>query len=215
MAPVVHLRESGDYPGRLGLPSGSRYVVITTVTVSACTVGNRVCQAFAGDGDFSHCFGLPASQIRTDAVRQRVLDAVGATADLVIDSTVFEKRSADGAWRPEANFFLRAARAHLFHVVRKRAAMNGPLTVVATYGTKRREEAFRQALRDSVRATQIPQPQGAFRDTLSQDACLWLADLCSWALQRRWEKDDGAWANRIRARCSDTFDYFGQNHLKV
>jgi hypothetical protein len=62
--------------------------------------------------------------------------------------------------------------------------------VAASLGTSRRRTSFFAAVRDVVLQTS---PTTAYQTVYwpaASDPCLWVADYCSWAIQRKWERAD-------------------------
>jgi hypothetical protein len=64
------------------------------------------------------------------------------------------------------------------------------LAVASDLGTRKRRGAFHIAVDDAVRASARCPYRVAFWPNMSEP-CLVVADYCTWAIQRRWERNDG------------------------
>lgn len=63
------------------------------------------------------------------------------------------------------------------------------LAVASDLGTRKRRGAFHLAVDEAVRASARCPHRVAFWPNMSEP-CLVVADYCTWAIQRRWERDD-------------------------
>jgi hypothetical protein len=63
------------------------------------------------------------------------------------------------------------------------------LAVASDLGTRKRRGAFHVAVDDAVRASARCTHRVAFWPNMSEP-CLVVADYCTWAIQRKWERDD-------------------------
>ena len=75
-------------------------------------------------------------------------------------------------------------------------------------GTKKKREGFRAAIHDVVdQAT-----RGVDFRTASwagaSDPCLWVADYCCWAIQRKWERADERSYALIKSKVRSEFNVF-------
>jgi hypothetical protein len=64
------------------------------------------------------------------------------------------------------------------------------LAVASDLGTRKRRGAFHVAVGDAVRAAASCPHRVAFWPNMSEP-CLVVADYCTWAIQRQWERGDG------------------------
>jgi hypothetical protein len=76
------------------------------------------------------------------------------------------------------------------------------LAVASDLGTRKRRGAFHLAVDDAVRTSARCSHRVAFWPNMSEP-CLVVADYCTWAIQRKWERSDGRSyaliANKIRS----------------
>jgi hypothetical protein len=131
--------------------------------------------------------------------------------DFTVQATILEKRKADPRIRPtEHRFYQYGWFYHFLH------GMPGPLAecdelhvTAASVGTKKGQMVFTDAVRDVIRQT-----EGKKRKVRSSfwqcstDPCLQLADYCTWAVQRKWEKNDRKYYDLIADRVTYEYDVF-------
>jgi hypothetical protein len=150
------------------------------------------------------------------SVRDRAFDVI-QTLDFKIDSTIFEKRKAMPRTRQtEADFYQFAWFFHLKYLANR---FNQPdvrlLVVPATLavGRSKKQSAFSAAVHSVVnQVAYLADAHCAFWMART-DPCLWLADYCSWAIQRKYEylwqgEPDIRSYDRIRAKLRSEFDIF-------
>jgi hypothetical protein len=215
---MAHRYVFGDEAGTLQFnPKASRYFILTTVTLPDCTTGDELLKLrrdLAWEGVESHP-EFHASE-ETQEVRDRVFDVLDPL-DFRVDATIFEKRKALPRNRQsEAYFYQFAWFYHLRYLCQFR--LNQPdlrlLVIPATLGGRgKRQEAFAGAVRSVVyQVAAVAEAQCAFWMGRS-DPCLWLADYCCWAIQRKWEhtwqgSPDVRSYDRIRSKIKSEFDIF-------
>jgi hypothetical protein len=206
----------GDEAGTLQFnPKASRYFILTTVTLPDCTVGDALLglrRDLAWEGIPTHPeFHATEEQ---QPVRDRVF-AVLDPLDFRIDATIFEKSKAlPKNRRTEAYFYQFAWFYHLKFLCeyRLKQADLQLLVVAATIGGKR-QVAFSNAVANVVgQVAQVSDARCAFWMGRS-DPCLWLADYCSWAIQRKWEHagqdhPDTRSYDLIKAKIGSEYDLF-------
>jgi hypothetical protein len=181
----------GDEAGNLKFnPKASPYFILTTVTLADCSIADPLLtlrRKLAWDGVDTHP-EFHATEER-QAVRDRVFDVI-ETLDFQIDSTVFEKRKAMPRIRPsEADFYQFAWFYHLKYLAYRFNQPNVRLLVVpATLaGRGKKQTAFSNAVQSVVwQVAYLADARCSFWMARS-DPCLWLADYCSWAMQRKYE----------------------------
>ncbi len=207
----------GDEAGNLQFnPKGSRYFVLTTVTLADPTVGVALLalrRKLAWEGIESHP-EFHASE-EQQPVRDRVFDALD-DLQFDIDSTIFEKRKVvPRNRRSEAYFYQFAWFYHLKYLAYRFNQPNIRLLVVPAtlVGRGKKQQAFSSAVKSVVRQVAwLAEAQCAFWMARS-DPCLWLTDYCSWAIQRKYEhtwqgQPDTRSYDRIRAKIRSEFDIF-------
>lgn len=84
----------------------------------------------------------------------------------------------------------------------------------ASVGTRKGQGVFTSAVNDVVRQRIQRATPRTFFCPASTDPCLQIADYCTWAIQRKWEKGDTRSYDLIRDRIVHEHDTFaaGQAH---
>lgn len=194
-----------DFSGNRG---ATRYFSLTTVTLDDCAVGDALLHLrrdLAWDGH-DLCDEFHATE-DSQAVRDRVFDVLRAH-QLRIDSTIFEKAKAYSYVRAdEERFYRTACFFHFKHVLKQVADANDELLVVgASLGTKKKRQNFYDAFRDVVRQCLPRATHQAAYWASSCEPCLQVADYCSWAVQRKWERGDDRSYVLIQDKIASEFD---------
>lgn len=181
----------GDEAGNLPFnPKASRYFILTTVTLTDWAPGNALLnlrRQLALEG----CDADPAFHCTSEFqhVRDRVYGLI-QQLPIRVDATVFEKRKIKPhIRRTEADFYEFAWFYHLsFLCAYKLNGRKNLLVVPATMHSKAKiQDAFSDAVRGVVgMVATVDNARCAFWKG-SSDPCLWLADYCCWAIQRKWE----------------------------
>jgi hypothetical protein len=124
------------------------------------------------------------------AVRDDVFAAV-ETFDLRIDATILDKTKAQRHLQSESALYKMAWYLHFKHVAPRIAKRDDRLFVgAASLGTKKKRKAFHDAVNDVVwQVSPCASHRVAFWPFESH-ACLQVADYCTWAIQRKWERSD-------------------------
>jgi hypothetical protein len=138
------------------------------------------------------------------SVRDRVFEEL-AKWELDIDATVIEKgKLGEDLKSDEIALYRWAWRIH-FERVAQRLASDGDelLVMTASLGTRRRRQAFHRAVEEVVSQSVRPAAYRTVSWSGASDPCLWVADFCSWAIQRKWERGDARSyvliSNRLRS----------------
>ena len=121
-------------------------------------------------------------------VRDRVYALLQAH-DFRIDATIFEKSKAQPQTRiDEPTFYQYAWYYHLKYVIPRIVRRNDRIMITgAALNTRKSKVAFKQAINNSV---QQLLPRNRWEVSFLQcaeDPCLWVADYCAWAIQRKYE----------------------------
>ena len=202
--------EAGNFDFRPPTASrnASRFFVLTTVTMNSCAVGDALLElrrslAIQGRHDPSHFHAAEDSQ----GVRDAVFDVL-ARHDFRVDATVFEKCKAYPSVKDNERYFYRLAwylhfkyAAPLIGGVFRRPI----LVVAASVSTKGRQSEFHAAVR-SVADQVYPGPIETAMWPSASDPCLWVADYCTWAIQRKWERGDERSYRLVKDRIRSEFD---------
>lgn len=207
----------GDESGTLQFdPKASRYFILTTVTIPDYSAGDTLLalrRKLAWEGIPTHP-SFHATE-EDQQVRDRVFDALDDLS-FDIDATIYEKRKVVPRNRAtEADFYQFAWFYHLRYLAYRLNQPNVSLLVVpATIGDRRKKaDAFAAAVERAVRqVATLADARCAFWMART-DPCLWLADYCSWAIQRKWEhtwkgQPDTRSYDRIRTKIRTEFPIF-------
>lgn len=183
--------EAGNFDFSEG-PSASRYFILTTVTMEDCAVGEAML-ALRRDLAMKGVH-LPSGYFHAAEDEQAVRDQVFALLaghEFRVDAVILKKANVvDRLRRNNVRFYKTAWWLHFKHVAPLIATPGDELLVVAaTLGTRKKQELFRSAVNDV--ADQVVSADfkvGAW--SAASDPCLQVADYCSWAIQRKWERKD-------------------------
>jgi hypothetical protein len=215
---VTDIHVFADEAGTLAFSAKdrSRYWILTTVTVSDCSIGDALLslrRKLAWEGVATH------PEFRASEERQPVRDQVFASLqglDFRVDATIYEKRKVQPHIAGHSVYFYQLAwYYHLRHLIPAIAPPGSRLLLVAaTIGERRRtQEAFAEAVRKVIQQVAPGRDARSAFWLARTDPCLWLADYCSWAIQRKWEHQwQGAPDDRSRRLISghirSEFDIF-------
>lgn len=188
--------------------NASRYFILTSVTMNACAVGDALLDlrrslTIAGEHIHSHFHAAEDTQ----AVRDAVFNVLSAH-DFRIDATILEKAKAQPHIAGDEWYFYKLAwYLHLKYVAPQIGGMfRRPILVVAaSLTTKKRQSEFHNAVRQvAAQVYSGPIKTGCWSS--ASEPCLWAADYCSWALQRKWERNDERSYDLIKDRIRSEFD---------
>jgi Protein of unknown function (DUF3800) len=185
----------------------SDYFILTTVTAPEWTISDQLLAirrelALLGEPDRDKLHATSDLQ----EVRNKVF-AVLADADFRIDATILKKSKAQSKIRPtDERFYQYAWWYHFRHIGPKIAnTCDKMLITAAALGTKKTRASFKAAVNDTVQQT-LPRDRWevAFHESC-KDPLLWVADYCSWAIQKKWEHSDTrafeVIADKIKTEC--------------
>lgn len=162
------------------------------------------------DGEGFHC--------TTDkqAVRDEVFGVLKGH-NFAVDSTILEKRKAlPRISQDEAVFYKYAWYYHAKDLLPRRfKADDNVLISAAALDTKRGKAAFRNAFNEVIQQTGKHLEHTTVFHLSKTDPCLQAADYCAWALQRKWEREDGRSYDLIAGKLSTEFNLwkYGKNPL--
>ncbi len=183
----------GDEAGNFDFserPGASRYFMLATVKMHDWQAGNRL-QALrrrlAWQG--VHLGAVLHASEDPQAIRDEVFGVL-ARCELRIDATIVAKRDVPAALHDAHALYRYAWHEHLARIAGELAHAGDRLLAVASdLGTRKRRGAFHLAVDDAVRSTARCTHRVAFWPNMSEP-CLVVADYCTWAIQRRWERND-------------------------
>lgn len=181
--------EAGNFDFK---PSGKRYLVLASVALDDCAVGDALLalrREMVWDGiDFVGPFHAASDKQR---VRDRVFGLLSAYP-MRVDATLFEKANVEPTRRDEEHFYGLAWLLHMQRIARDVAGSDDELMVVgASLGTRRRQEALAAVVRETVHETVGCAVVRVGYWPAASDPCLQAADYFCWAIQRAWERGDG------------------------
>lgn len=188
----------------------SDYFIITTVTAATWRIGDDLlhirrdlCLNGQPERDKLHA----TSDLQE--VRNEVF-AILAKQDFRIDATILKKSKAQPQTRlTDDRFYKTAWFYHFRHVGPKIAKhVDKMLITAAALGTKKTRAAFKEAVNETVQQT-LPRNRWevSFHESC-KDPLLWVADYCSWAIQKRWEQGDERSYALIKDKIKTEFDLF-------
>jgi Protein of unknown function (DUF3800) len=190
----------------------SRYFILGSVTVESPQIGADLLAlrrelAWQGHGLDSAFHATEDKQV----VRDRVFELIAA-ADLRVDATVLDKRKTQPQYADDPEAFYRLAwYLHLKYVAPRVTRRDDQLMVVAaTLGTKKRRKAVRESLTEVVRQTTRCRCQLA-QWSAESDPCLQVADYCTWAIQRAYERTDQRSYELVRDKIASEFEPFARS----
>jgi hypothetical protein len=194
----------------------SRYFILCTVTLDDCAVGDRLLELRRMLGwQGIHLDSVFHASEDPQAVRDEVFGLLEA-ADFRVDATVFEKSKAKPYLQNDRDLYKLAWFLHFKYVAPFIVQREDRLFVVASsLGTKKRRGIFHTAVDDVVdQVSPCHRHRVAFWPTES-DPCLQVADYCTWAIQRKWEREDDRSHVLIESKIATEFDAWsvGQQHF--
>ena len=206
----VFLDESGNLDFS---PSGTRYFVLTCVTVARPFPWEGLLNGLKYD-----CleYGLEIQRFHcaedNNRVRSRVFDIInGSTGDIRIDSLIVEKRKTGPALTVESRFYPAMLGYLLKYVLSGVSNGQSPEVVVITdtIPVKKKRQAIEKAVKGTL-SKMLPSRQGyriMHHDSRSHDG-LQIADYCCWATYRKYEMRDNAWYDHIKGGVRSEYDIF-------
>lgn len=203
----------GDEAGNFDFstsPGASKYFIVGTVTLSACDVGHELLDlrrdlAAQGVALESTFHASEDAQIVRDEVFRLI-----APHDFRIDTTIIEKRKTLPRLQHDTErFYKQAWFMHMKYLIPKVVTKKDQLlAIVASIGTQKRRRGIRLGIEDVVDQSARDTPwEVAFWPSVS-DPCLQIADYCTWAIQRKWERDDPRSYDLIEDKIRSEFDAF-------
>jgi hypothetical protein len=199
--------EAGDFAFKRG-PNISRYFIVCSVTLDTCDVGEvllRLRRQLAWErapvGDYFH-----ATEDK-QATRDRVFEAI-RREPFRVDATILEKSKAQPhISADDTTFYKYAWWYHFKHIGPQIAHRADELHITtATLGTKKRQAIYTAAVNDVI---QQVLKRTAWVTTFTPagcDPCLQIADYCTWAIQKKWERGDERSYALIQARIATEYN---------
>jgi hypothetical protein len=183
--------EAGDFTfARNG--RASRYFIVCTVAMHSCGIANdllalrrNLAWKKAPLGSYFH-----AAEDK-QAVRDEVFSLIGAHG-VNIYATIMEESKAQLQVRISESRFYKYGWLYLLLYGTRMAATQGTdlLITAASIETKAKQGAFTAAVNDVVQQTMRHTKWVTHFCPSQTDPCLQVADYCTWAIQRKWERND-------------------------
>lgn len=202
----VFADEAGNFD--FSVNSGaSRYFILTTITTDTCSVGDDLLALRRSIGwKGLHLDSVFHATEDPQAVRDEVF-ALLQSADFRVDATILEKRKAKPHLQSERGLYKMAWYLHFKHVAPRIAARQDRLFVTAaSLGTKKKRGRFHRAVDEVVDQVSPCQSHRVAFWPVDSDPCLQVADYCTWAIQRKWERGDTRSHDLIQNKLSSEFD---------
>lgn len=199
--------EAGDFAWKHG-DNIPKYFIVCSVTMEACDVGEALLRLRrqltweeAELGDFFH------ASTDKQPIRDRVFDAL-RLPQFRIDATILEKSKAQPHIRASnENFYKYAWWYHFKHIGPQITSRADELHITtASIGTKKGQAVFSAAVNDVVQQVLKGKTWVTTFAQASCDPCLQVADYCTWAIQRKWERNDDRSYRLIQGRLATEFN---------
>ena len=184
--------EAGDF-AFVRRPNVSRYFILCTVTMHSYDIGHQLLDlrhdlAWRGNtamGDYFHACN--DNQCVRDEVFRLIRDA-----EFRVDATILEKSKALPRTRSSpAQFYRYAWYYHFRSVGRAVVGSNDELLLtVARLGSGGAHNRFAHAVNQVVQQVTTRNSWGTYFCPSMADPCLQVVDYCTWAIQRKWERND-------------------------
>lgn len=195
----------------------SKYFIICTICLDSCKVGADLLELrrrLAWDGyplgDYFH-----ATEDK-QVVRDEVFKVICAE-DFQIHATIMEKSKAQSQVREsKERFYQYGWFYHMTHAGPKFLEKDSELLLTtASIGTKKGQAIFTAAVNDVAQQTITRNQWQTYFCASAADPCLQFADYCTWAIQKKWERDDVRSYDLIRERITYEFDLWahGSKHF--
>lgn len=193
-----------DFSGGRG---ASKYFTLVTITLADCAVGDDLLSlrrdlAWRGE----HL----TSEFHATDDPQRIRDEVFSVIerhDFRIDATVLRKDRASSHLREDRHMYKMAWFLHFKHIAPMIATKHDRLLVVAAgVGNRRQRKDFRNAVAEVVSQVSPCRSHQVAAWSADHDPCLQVADYCTWAVQRKWERDDVRSYDLIADKIATEFD---------
>ena len=210
MRTYLYADESGNFDFSLN-PGASRYFLLTTVALNSHAIVADLLdlrRELAWEG-----VELPEGFHATNdkwPTRMRVFDIL-SKHDFRVDATILEKRKIEPAIRrTDSSFYGFVWYNHLKYTVRDVVLPQGELLITAAAINIKQTKAYFNSAVQAVNREVMP--EAIIKATMwpaATDICLQVADYCSWAVQRKWERDDSQAYAIIKDKIGSENDIFG------
>lgn len=186
----VFVDEAGDFTFQRK-QGASLYFMVGTASMGSCEVGDALLSLRRE----LMWEGIDVEQFHATTDRQPVRDRVFsllATSDIRVDATILDKtKTHDHLRQNPVRFYKQALFLHFKYLIPRVAGRHDDLTVVASsLQIKRHKGALGDSVRDVVdQVSRTRRFMTAFHKGAT-DPCLQVADYVTWAIQRKYERND-------------------------
>jgi hypothetical protein len=201
----VFADEAGNFDFSRGR-GASRYFILCTIASNHCEIGDTLL-ALRRDHGWR---GLHLDRVfhateDPQSVRDEVF-ALLANMDCEVDATILEKSKARPHLRDEAQLYKMAWYLHFKYLARHINRSDRLFVAASSLGTKKARGALHAAVDDVVRQLSPCRSHRVAFWPADSDPCLQVADYCTWAIQRKWERTDERSHALIAPKIRSEFD---------
>jgi hypothetical protein len=193
-------------------PNASRYFIVCTITCDPATIGSALLdlrrQLIWEKAPVKEYFH--ASEDR-QMIRDRVFDTL-KSQNISIQATIMEKSKALPHIRSTNHrFYQYGWYYHFQYVAPKFAKSTTELHIVAaSVATHKGQAAFTNAVNDVVQQVVQDKKWATNFCQSVADPCLQAADYCTWAIQRKWEREDERSYKLIKSHINHEVDMWSR-----
>lgn len=186
----------------------SKYFMLCTVSMDNCSISSDLLdikrRLVAGGDEKRNKLHATTDSL---PVRKEVYDIL-ESHDMQIDCTILEKTKAQPQTRIDEPTFFKYAWFYHFKAVGPQICRPKRKTLItaASIDNKKMRGAFMNSV-NNVAQQIIPRDRWevSFIES-SQDPCLWVADYCAWAIQRKWEMGEDTFYKTVEKKIATEFD---------
>jgi hypothetical protein len=213
MRRYVFSDEAGDFDFSRK-PNVSRYFIVCAVSMETCDGGLdllKLRREMLWRGD--PVDGAFHASVEKRSVRDQVFKLM-AGMNFKVYAQIMEKSKAQPKTRVTRERFYQYAWYYLFKYGARRIVPKDTTEVMitaASIGTKKGQQLFTDAVEDVLGQTlhlKADKVRTVFCSAES-DPCLQIADYCTWAIQRKWERGDSAAYDMIASKIEYEYDLWG------
>ena len=206
--------ESGDFTFSRG-NNISRFFIVCTTAMDECAIGAELLTlrrnlAWKGAPLLDYFHATNDKQI----IRDEVFNLMG-DFKFTVQATIMEKSKAQPQVRASNDRFYKTGWYHFKHALAKFVDPTDELMITtASIATKKGQGVFTNAVNDVVQQHLKRDQWATFFCQCASDPCLQIADYCTWALQRKWERGDTKSYDLIKDHITYEYDLWahGSKH---
>lgn len=207
----VFADEAGDFAFKRG-PNVSKYFVVCTITTHSCAIAEDLLELRRNiawnRGSLGEYFHATTD---TQATRDLVFDVI-RRHDFQIQATIMEKSKAQpNVTISKDRFYKYGWYYHFKHGLAKNIKSHEEVLITAaSIGTKKGQTVFTDAVNDVVGQFMRRKQWATGFWPCGTDPCLQVADYCTWAIQRKWERNDSRSYDLIKDRIIYEYDLWSR-----